>query len=479
MTNFDTYDIYYSSDATTYTYYGSSSSATPSISNLNANARYYFKLVPRSAVSGLSGDTYTFSGTAATTLPLLTTQSIYSIDASNQLTVQWDGSYNKAVVAYSTDGTTYTPYGEYTTPTKTASVSGLTPNTQYYFKITPRNTADVSGSAVYVTDTSAVTLGYLSSLKSTGHTTNTITLSYSGIYEKLLIYYGTYSGSTEYNTTISNSSTSTSNTNTTTIQSLNTGNTYYFTMYPYNKYGYYGTTLITSNNTVGDLSSNWTSSYSNIFVYYKFDDTTSIIYDFKGSYNTTATNCVVNVSGKVNNCINFNSAGYITLSSSVLNNLTTYSILFWVYLNSYGSYIITSKQHDTVNTYAVLSIGCYANSGGNIITGTSGYVYYHPSNNKTIAVSGSAISLNTWTHIAVTCSTSECKIYLNGSLSSTTSVDCTISNDTSSSVKSYIGYWLNSGAQNGSFIDGYMDDFAVFNTTLSASDISTIYNYQA
>ena len=149
----------------------------------------------------------------------------------------------------------------------------------------------------------------------------------------------------------------------------------------------------------------------------------------------------------------------------------------WVYLNSLGTYTITAKQANGVNSYVIFSIGYTSNSGGGFTSGTAGRVYYKSQNSATAAVSATSLTINTWYHIAISCSTTSCLMYINGALSSTTNGNYTIPNNTSP-TNSLIGLWYADGAVIASYFNGRIDDFSFWNTNLSGTDIQTIYNFQ-
>jgi len=232
------------------------------------------------------------------------------------------------------------------------------------------------------------------------------------------------------------------------------------------------------------LSPAWTPSYSSLVAYFMLDEavsSTSAVEQI-GAYNgTVVSGAAFGTTGKVGTCATFNgSNSYISVPYQVLNNLTSGTIMAWVYPTSVTGGAIFAKQHDGVNTFGIFSIGGTSTSGGVFTAGTSGYVYWHGQNSQTpgSCVSNSAISVNTWSHLAVTFTTTSVSIYINGQISSTTSTNGSVPNDTAPTY-TCIGAWPN--ATNGISIPfaGQIDDLSVWNTALTADNIATIYSYQS
>jgi len=219
-----------------------------------------------------------------------------------------------------------------------------------------------------------------------------------------------------------------------------------------------------------------TVSFLNPKVWYKFDDSTNLGKDEMNNFNLTNTNTIIDNLKVVKNAgsLNFNSAGYLVASTSLLNNMNSYTISIWLYMNTLGTYIITSKQHNGNNTYAVLSIGCYSNNGGTFTSGIAGKIYYHSKNNATEAISNSILIINRWYYITIIASITKCLIYINGILDSSTTGDYSLPNVTNV-TNSHIGYWFADGSQKGSFINGNIDDFRIYEQELTSQEVQELY----
>ncbi len=88
-------------------------------------------------------------------------------------------------------------------------------------------------------------------------------------------------------------------------------------------------------------------------------------------------------------------------------------------------------------------------------------------NGSSVINDTTALSANTWYHIAVVATSGSTDFYINGSLSSSQSG----STITSTSANLYIGQ-----VANGSYWDGYMDEIAIFNKALTSAEVGLIYN---
>lgn len=245
------------------------------------------------------------------------------------------------------------------------------------------------------------------------------------------------------------------------------GITYYF---PQNdKNIYYSTIRCEKNTTVEQI-------YKKAICWYKMTETNgSVINDSNGNFNTTSINCTRDPSGINGYCLNFNTSGNVILSHSLINNFKMYTISCWIKLNTLGTYIICSKQHDANNTYGVLSIGCYASSTGIYTAGTSGIVYWHSQNGLAQVASLNKLTTNTWYHIAVSANSNNCYIYINGLIDNSVAGNYGAINNAPTVTSSYLGYWYLTGAQKGSSINGYIDNFAVWNINLSPEAIYAIF----
>lgn len=128
------------------------------------------------------------------------------------------------------------------------------------------------------------------------------------------------------------------------------------------------------------------------------------------------------------------------------------TISAWIYADALSGYpMIFSKRASSGHAYQFYS--------------TSNKLNY---NNGTIVQSTGTISTGSWTHVAVTFNAGSVNFYINGSSAGTATAAS--SNPTNTEAVT-IGR-----AYNGNYFNGKIDEVVVFNSALSASDITLIYN---
>ena len=137
---------------------------------------------------------------------------------------------------------------------------------------------------------------------------------------------------------------------------------------------------------------------------------------------------------------------YLTVPNAAFNNITTGTIECWVYLTDISGACIIAKQQDNFTTQGLFSIGKYANTSGQLATGTPGFLYWHPENNSpATASSTSGITANTWNHVAIVFNSSAVTFYINGSASGTTNGNYSL--PANATPVSTIGQWTGDGVQ--------------------------------
>ncbi|MDD5149001.1 MAG: T9SS type A sorting domain-containing protein [Flavobacterium sp.] len=152
---------------------------------------------------------------------------------------------------------------------------------------------------------------------------------------------------------------------------------------------------------------------------------------------------------------------YVSLPPTAINNLSSGTIETWVYVNGLDNQTICAKQSDFENSYAIFSIG-----GG---SAANGKVYYQSKNGSSI-ISSATLVTGQWYHLAVTFTSTQANLYIDGVLDNTVNADFSIPNDITVTATS-IGAWLGSGG--GQYFNGNIDEFRVWNKVLSISDIQS------
>jgi hypothetical protein len=161
------------------------------------------------------------------------------------------------------------------------------------------------------------------------------------------------------------------------------------------------------------------------------------------------------------------SGSYLTTNNSVLNFYNTGgSISAWIKPSS-----VTSTLTDPYKNRSIINKG---NVYLSLNVDESGYpaLYFYDGAVREV-VATTQVSTSSWMHICATWSTTGSSIYVNGTSEATSSE--TPANITSGQTGAtvYIG---RTPASSVDFFGGSIDELAVFNTELSSSNVSTIYN---
>jgi len=151
-------------------------------------------------------------------------------------------------------------------------------------------------------------------------------------------------------------------------------------------------------------------------------------------------------------------------ADSSLNSVTAFSISLWYNLDAYGDVLIGSGTGNTNGIW--------------LQPFSDGKFYVVIRNGATNTLSATVPSLNTWVHTVVTYNAGTIKLYLTPSGGTTGTT--TITNGPSS-TSSTIGANLSIGrlAWNSSdpfYVNGKIDEVAIFDYELTSSQVSSIYN---
>ena len=128
------------------------------------------------------------------------------------------------------------------------------------------------------------------------------------------------------------------------------------------------------------------------------------------------------------NLITFESNKYLNIPASVMNNISTWSLIFAINPISSSNWIM-AKQKDYVDTYNVLSMTLNTATSGAILTGSTGFLYWRSMNAGTQAVSTAAITTSTIQIVNLTYDGTNLYFYKNGVLEKTTAGTFAIQND--------------------------------------------------
>ena len=155
-----------------------------------------------------------------------------------------------------------------------------------------------------------------------------------------------------------------------------------------------------------------------------------------------------------------------------LENTSSFSFSMWLYPTSYtGVRTLLGRAPSGTDMF-------YAYTQN-----SNGYVYFHVANGQTNyprVVTSSSITLNTWGLLtfvydgSLSGNLNRAKIYINGVLASTSTTAALIPSATSSDTSDF--YFGRTNYASSPTTQGIIDEVSAYNYSLSASDITTIYN---
>jgi hypothetical protein len=186
------------------------------------------------------------------------------------------------------------------------------------------------------------------------------------------------------------------------------------------------------------------------------DTISTIDLTLEGTYNR--------IIGKHFNGIELNgSTGKATYSSSLTSGLSESTISIWIYPQALTS--TNTLIEETVGGYWQYDITLSIWRTRDISTGTTG------SRDNDLALP--TLTINSWNHLVFVYSVSGGykRIYLNGSLATTTTISVDALTTERDNLYLYLG-----GSVTDTYFDGYIDELAVFNTAKTAGEISQLYN---
>ena len=189
--------------------------------------------------------------------------------------------------------------------------------------------------------------------------------------------------------------------------------------------------------------------------------------DLSGNYNGTGTS-IQYAAGRYGQAASFNGTdSKITTNGKPLNGNTTISISFWAKNINYGNYVSILGEGGDSSTAGYRIVWKNTNDGNMSISrsdGSGNYIiadtYYYD-----FGVDGSD-----WVHCAFTVSASEVKYYKNGENVLTQSV----SNSATTAAEANFGICSDPDYPTFNW-SGQMDQVRLFNKTLSASEVTTLY----
>jgi O-glycosyl hydrolase len=223
---------------------------------------------------------------------------------------------------------------------------------------------------------------------------------------------------------------------------------------------------VTVTATNGSFSANTTISLASPVAWYKGDETSGTTLGDSSGNNRTATlsGATAFITGKIGNALAL-TGGYASLPTGIVSSLTNFTISTWVYLDSNPAWarIFDFGSGTNVNMFMT------ANPGGSslrfAITTSGG-------GGGEQQINGTAITLGTWTHIAVTLASGVGTLYINGVAAGTNSSMTLTPTSLGSTTQNYLGksqYTADAALQ------GKIDDFRIYGASFSAAAVNDLY----
>jgi hypothetical protein len=182
----------------------------------------------------------------------------------------------------------------------------------------------------------------------------------------------------------------------------------------------------------------------------------------------TLSNVAWSTAGKYGNALSFNGTNsWVTVADNALLHLTTgMTVEAWVkptLIDSWEAVLIKEATGD-------LTYGLYADNFGNDVNGPHRPGIYVKKGSTTYYTLGTAqVPLNAWTHLAATYDGANLRIYVNGTLASTKALTGSLNTSTAPLRMGGDSVWSE-------FFNGLIDEVRVYNTALTAAQITTDMN---
>lgn len=191
--------------------------------------------------------------------------------------------------------------------------------------------------------------------------------------------------------------------------------------------------------------------------------------DIADANDGTLQNGATFAAGKVDQAFSFDGVNdFVQIPNAALNNMAAGTIDMWIFPTENGGNAAFgfgktwfAKQHNNVNSYAVFAFK----------SPTDSRVRFHLINQAPNVDGTTALTLNTWHHVAATWNGSFIRLYVDGikegEVASTASLPSDLNSVTS------IGAWTGDG---NSFFKGLIDEVEIFSRDLSVEEIQAIFN---
>jgi hypothetical protein len=180
--------------------------------------------------------------------------------------------------------------------------------------------------------------------------------------------------------------------------------------------------------------------------------------------------------GNLDSAFYFNgSTSNVDIPNIAFNNLQEATIAIWVKFNNVSNQPLIVKHHSGVNNFGYLCVGGSAGSNGLPYSAVPGKVYYRLNNQTPSFESNQILQPMLYYFIVLTLSPTSISLYINGAFDKTVQGNYAVVNDLI--ALNEIGAFENNLEQSRKvFLNGTIDDFFIYNRTLSQAEIESMYS---
>ncbi len=205
-----------------------------------------------------------------------------------------------------------------------------------------------------------------------------------------------------------------------------------------------------------------------LLAYYKFDETSgTTVNDSSGLNNNAQLNGgAVWAEGQNGNAVSFDgTSSYVSMPSGILSNVNDVTISAWVKLNTVSQWARIFDFGTGTNSYMFLA----PESGDNKLK----FAITTNGNNNEEQINAPVLVTGAWKHIVVTLSGSTGILYVDG-LEAARNDNMTLKpSSLGNSTQNYIG---KSQFEHDPYLDGFVDDFRIYNQALNADEVKTLFD---
>jgi len=198
--------------------------------------------------------------------------------------------------------------------------------------------------------------------------------------------------------------------------------------------------------------------------YYKLDESSGAVLDANGSNDGTNYGATPNVAGKINTAYDFDGSNdYISIpDDNTLDITSAITLSAWVKLDS------TQSLYPAILVKGEIKDGATDSYGLRLATGDVQFIIY---TGTFTALAGTIdIKDNAWHYLVATYDGTNMRIYVDGEEDTTVAKTGNIN---TVALPLQIGQTYNHA---GYFLDGLVDEVAIFNTALTSTQITFLYN---